>query len=249
MILHQKSYKSKKFLDLPHKKRLNSFFPLIRNLNLPKEGKWADFGCSDGFILNLFKKEKEFKNWKMYGFDNSDELLQKGEKDYPEINFKKMNLNIKNNDYENFFDIVSCFETLEHVGNYKNAFDNLYFKLKLNGTMIVSVPDEVFLRGAVKFLARYFKKRNPDYDPRYDLMLKRRQDRFYYFFDLLFKRDIEKYRKYPVEHYGPHLGFNYRNLEKYVHEQYIKKNKLSLLKNKGVFFGFNKIYLFKKIWS
>ena len=151
----------------------------------------------------------------MYGFDNSDELLRKGENDYPKINFKRMNLNIK----KNFFDIVSCFETLEHVGNYKNAFDNLYFKLKSGGMIMVSVPDEIFLRGAVKFLARYLKKKIPDYDPRYDLMLKRKRDGFYYFFDLLLKRDIEKYRKYPAEHYGPHLGFNYKNLEKYIYER------------------------------
>ena len=241
-FIHSITYREKSIFNIFHKERLNNIVKMILELDTPVKGKWADFGCSDGFILNTFHQNEKFKNWEMYGFDRSKDLLQRGKSKYPNFHFNFMNLNNFDNVYKDFFDIVSCFETLEHLGDYKIGFDNLYFKLKPKGFMIISVPNEMFLVGLIKFVGRYI--RGDAY--KYKKLLKNKREEIYYFFNLLLNKDIEKYRKYPARGFGPHLGFNYKNLGKYIQEKYIKKSKLVLSSCKNTFLGFNKIYVFKK---
>lgn len=241
MVIHSKIY-HKGIINWPHRERLQKIFLTIEGLDLPLEGKLADFGCSDGFILNLLQGIEKFKKWDMYGFDYSVSLLQRAKKQHSLFHFELFNLNERIDDYTGFFDMITCFETLEHVVNYKNAFDNLYDRLKNGGTMILSVPNEISFPGFVKFLGRCIRGDASKYKE----VLKTKKDRFCYFFDLLVGRDIEKYRKRQVAGFGTHLGFNYKNLEKYIKQKYIKNNRLIILSSGSSFLGFNKIYTMKK---
>jgi len=39
------------------------------------------------------------------------------------------------------FDLISCFETIEHIKDYKTAIENLYDLLNLGGTLLISSPN------------------------------------------------------------------------------------------------------------
>jgi len=253
ILLHSKVYKDQKIFNISHSRRLNKILKMISSLDVPAKGKWADFGCSDGFILNIIHQNRKFKNWEMYGLDHAKRLLSQGKKKYPNFYFHFIELNDFSDAYKDYFNVVSCFETLEHLRNYKTGFDNLYFKLKPTGLMIISVPNEIFLVGAIKFLGRYI--RGDAY--KYKEILKTKRKEIRYFFDLLlnkdiekyrsdYKKDIEKYRKYPIWGFSAHLGFNYKKLQEYIQDKYINNSKLFLLNRKNTILGFNKIYLFKK---
>jgi len=57
---------------------------------------------------------------------------------------------------------------------------------------------------------------------------------------------IEKFRQKNSNSYGPHLGFNYKNLESFIIKNYLETNQLKLLVKKYTIFGSNIIYIFKK---
>ncbi len=49
--------------------------------------------------------------------------------------------NIEKPILEGEFDVVVCFETIEHVNNFRSALDNLYVSLKKGGKIIISSPN------------------------------------------------------------------------------------------------------------
>jgi 2-polyprenyl-3-methyl-5-hydroxy-6-metoxy-1,4-benzoquinol methylase len=243
IFVHSKTYKKRSLFNIGHQKRLAVLIKIFKKLSISSRGKVGDFGCSEGYILNLLSKEEKFKNWKMYGFDHIKEVLEMGRSKFPHIYFEHIDLNEFSSSFLEFFDITTCFETLEHTGNYRIAFETLYRKTCTGGFIIISVPNELFLSGAIKFFGRYLRKNQ---DPKYQLILKNKKQMIRYIFDVLLNQDIEKYRKYPSKGFGPHLGFNYKNLENYIKKIYIQNKKVVCLEKKSLFLCFNKIYIFQK---
>jgi len=105
---------------------------LKRNINFNHKSI-LDVGCGKGdFLLSI--KENCLK----YGVDISQSavnyLKNKGirvkRRCLPDIGFKKE------------FDIITCFETLEHVENWKKTLLIIISRLKSDGYMIISVPFE-----------------------------------------------------------------------------------------------------------
>ena len=127
MIVHSELYKGFNFDRLVHKARLNHLLKKLKNFNFAFSGRWADFGCSDGFILEIIQTKLPLSDWTFFGFDKSDGLLSKARnRNIPNSTFLNFDLNKLNDGFSDNFDVVSCFETLEHTGNYKNAYQNIY---------------------------------------------------------------------------------------------------------------------------
>jgi SAM-dependent methyltransferase len=87
------------------------------------------------------------------GFDHSDELLAEARKSYGNIRFLRTNLN-EVVEWPRRYDLISCLETLEHVGDLRCAIRNLSDALAPGGLLLISVPVEIGFWGTAKFLAK-----------------------------------------------------------------------------------------------
>lgn len=215
-IDHSKTYKEFKFKNIPHIVRLNKIKKFIRKYKNKDSLSYADVGCSNGYLTNEISKIIDVKN--ITGFDWSDNIPV-ASKTYPDINFLDLNLNIPNKDL-NQFDLVTCFETLEHVGNIENAIDNIISMKSNNGLIIISVPIESGPIGLIKYLIKRLIYR-------YDFPFNDSELR--YFIDLLFNNDISKYRP-KQDSWGSHFGFDYREVNKII-----RKNKDLYVKAHTIF--------------
>jgi 2-polyprenyl-3-methyl-5-hydroxy-6-metoxy-1,4-benzoquinol methylase len=135
------------------------------------------------------------------GLDWSENLAV-AESKHPRFRFKKIDLNIKS-DVGMVFDFVTCFETLEHVGNISNAVDNIHQSCKNGGVIFISVPIEIGVVGIIKFLAKRVL---------FCYKFHLRGGELAYFRDLMFGERIGKYRQVQ-ESYGSHFGFDYRDVD------------------------------------
>jgi len=242
MKSHAETYKGLGFAAFVHRTRLRTILNILEQLKLSTiQGSWADFGCSDGFIFQHVSASILF-HWKLYGFDHAQQLLKAArERNIANAQFDYFQLNNICNTYCEHFELVTCFEAIEHTGNYRNAFENLYISTKPGGHLIISVPNEVGFIGIMKILGRKFIRRNAYLS----FFEQNRGTEMDYISCLIRGKDIEMFRRNP-NGYGAHLGFNYKNFELYIQTQYMNKGVLLLLKTERPFIGFNRIYIFHK---
>lgn len=137
---HAESYKGLNIDSLIHKTRLKKIVNIFKELELGKEGAWGDFGCSDGFYFYYLRKVLAgLEYWKLYGFDYDDGLLELAKKrNLSNSVFVKFNLNKADKRFQNLFDIITSFETLDHTGNHRNAFENIHLSCKPSGFILLS---------------------------------------------------------------------------------------------------------------
>ena len=239
---HEQTYKGVGISQMVHTSRRDKLLGIFQSLNIKPQGGLADFGCSNGYFIELLQK-KVFsgKLWKFFGFDFAEDLLKEARaKQLLDTEFAQCNLNKVTDSLNECFDLVSCFETLEHVADYKSAFCNLYNSCKLNGKIIVSVPNEVGFPGLLKFIGRKILRKNP-----YGNFFKG-QDEGKYIKYLFTNGPIEEFRKPTTHGYGPHLGFNWRSFEKHVFDEYLMNGKCKILAKEKTLLGLNIIYLLEK---
>ena len=122
---HSKTYTELKLRNIPHvlRKRM-----LIREVSkLPKHtALYGDFGCSNGYLTNAIAEILSAKSSR--GFDHSDNI-EIARSVYPHIDFDHLDLN-KVSTFDQKFGVVTCFETLEHVGNIQNALKTIKMPLQ-----------------------------------------------------------------------------------------------------------------------
>lgn len=86
-------------------------------------------------------------------------LLRGGAESYTGVDINESSIEYARNTYANkktkfivgdivtfkdgLFDLITCFETIEHVPFYEEAIQNLFRLLKSNGTLIISSPNRV----------------------------------------------------------------------------------------------------------
>ncbi len=241
LIIHEKSYKKKNLVSFIHKSRLRLIQKNFRKHIPLTEITWADFGCSNGFIPEEIVRSNEFKFSKIVGYDHVEGLLELARiKQIPKAEFKYFDLN-KVSNVEERFNLVTCLETLEHVGDYRNAFTNLFNHLGENGILIITVPNETGLIGLIKFLGRLVLRRNP-----YGEFFANQS--FFKYMKYLLRNDfIDVFRNPDQPGYGPHLGFDYRRLESYITEKFIKNKQLKLIEKSFTGLKMNVIYILRKI--
>jgi SAM-dependent methyltransferase len=242
MWTHAASYKGFGPDKLIHRGRLGRIVKILKGLPLRPSGMWADFGCSDGFILEVVRNRVVGEEWQLFGFDHSTAKLEEARKRViPNTKFAVFDLNMRLTMSSNAFDVVTCFETIEHTGIYRNAFDNLVASTKEGGIIVVSVPREVGVPGIAKFVGRALIRRRP-YRRFFENV-----SRFHYTVSLLTGRDIERFRDPSAKSWGPHLGFDYRNFEAYVMKNWLVTGCCALVSRELPFPRFNVIYVFRKL--
>jgi len=203
---HSQTYKLNSIVNIAHIYRLRKILAVLRlKLNGRKAERYADYGCSNGFITN--KIHEEYVSGESFGFDWS-ENIEVAKKKYRNIQFKKKNLNIKTQD-SGSFDLITCFETLEHVGDMRNALATILDSRSSSGVAVITVPIEIGLVGILKYVLKRVLYR-------YDLPLKCGD--LDYLHALACGKDISQFR-FPAEGYPSHFGFDYRCVDNLLNER------------------------------
>lgn len=222
LLIHERTYKKRNLASRVHRDKLRVIRKVFRKYVPPSAQSWADFGCSNGFIIESLGKHAGRRFPRVVGYDHKQDLLALARaKNISNAEFKCFDLN-EISDAVARFDAVSCFETLEHVANYRAAFVNLYNHVNDGGVLIVTVPNETGLVGLVKFVGRMTVRKKP-YEGFFD-----DRSRIDYVKSLITRESIEHFRRPSPRGYGPHLGFDYRELREFANEGFLAPAKLEL---------------------
>lgn len=105
---------------------------LLKNIPASRELECLEIGCGNGsFISNISSY-----GFKMTGIDISDKSVQVAQKNNPSAAISKKSLF----DEKEKYDIVFCFEVLEHIENDVEAIRKIPQLIKDGGFLICSVP-------------------------------------------------------------------------------------------------------------
>ena len=98
-------------------------------------GKLLDVGCGLGFFLAYAEKYYD-----AHGIDISEYAIRKAKQ---RTQTAKLSVgDVMNLDYGNdYFDIITCFDVLEHLPNPRLALQEFYRVLKKGGILIIRVPN------------------------------------------------------------------------------------------------------------
>jgi SAM-dependent methyltransferase len=206
LIDHSEIYQSRSLWHWHHRRRLKLVLDVTSG-NLRAAKSYADIGCSNGYITNLVAQRIGSET--TYGFDHSEALLESGRQLYPDISFHSVNLN-EIAIWPRRFDLVTCFETLEHVGNLRTAICNLVSCVNPGGMLIVSVPVEIGFWGITKFFVKSLRG--------YDLNeLPGSPSRFRYLRALVANARMSTFRDERAG-WGTHFGFDFRDVDEILVE-------------------------------
>jgi SAM-dependent methyltransferase len=201
MLDHSLTYQSWSILHWHHKARLRQ---IIREVTRFREASSvADIGCSTGYVTNLLS---EVCRGDVYGFDRFRKVVDSARSAYPHIDFQRADLNDRQINWGQKFELVCCFETLEHVGDLHLALESIFAAVEDGGTLIVTVPVEIGFWG----LAKYCVKTLIGY-PMDEIDVGRGE----YFLALLKDSDISQFRG-EAHGWATHYGFDWRVLEKRI---------------------------------
>ena len=119
--------------SLPHKLRMRRVVTRLRKYDL--SGKdYADVGCANGTITKQIAGV--VRAYRCFGLEFEQPSIDEGRKLHPEISFHAYDLTER---VEGIgpFDLVTCFETLEHVLDPQLALRNLLEAVKPGGTLAI----------------------------------------------------------------------------------------------------------------
>ena len=116
---HSLTYKRKGLKNILHKRRLKKILNILDSQNLKSTDSYLDVGCSNGYLTNLISKKYGFLI--SLGVDNDNNNLDIARDKYNHINFEHIDLNNSTVNTKEKYDVITCFETLEHVGDIENA--------------------------------------------------------------------------------------------------------------------------------
>jgi ubiquinone/menaquinone biosynthesis C-methylase UbiE len=164
-----------------------------------------DYGSGDQKFLNTLQEKYEKFGLKLYGFEPFMSPIE----DNVINTVKDLSLISKAD-----FDIITCFEVLEHFNAQKQeeAIQKMISLLnKKSGFLIISVPIEIGFPSLIKNIRRALSSESDVYS-------------FKNILKSIFSIPIPEHRT--KDEYLSHMGFNHKNLEKII-----KKNGTILSKN------------------
>lgn len=192
--------------NLPHRRRLRAIVAALARGGLPAVESFADVGCSNGYVTAIL--HKRLAPTRTVGFDHVEEHLARGRREHPAIEFRPIDLNRPLPDDHETFDLVTCFETLEHVGRLDQAIANLLALARPGGMLLITIPIESGPRGLLKFLIkvgvfRYSLRELPAQPHRFAR----------YLAALAANRSLAPFRD-DRDGWGTHFGFDWREVER-----------------------------------
>lgn len=102
-------------------------------------GKILDIGCSTGMFINAVRKYS-IRKWKYYGIDINDRSISAAAKKIPEGTFIKGVVS-KVRLAKNSFDVITCFDVLEHDPLLPISLRTIHGLLKPGGLLIIQNPN------------------------------------------------------------------------------------------------------------
>jgi len=105
-------------------------------LKYKKKGKLLDVGCAFGYMLIPLSKY-----FRVYGFDCSEYAVNIAKKNVKEGVFKVHNAEESFPFRSNFFDVVTCFDVIEHLRNNDRLIENIFDVLKERGILFLTTPN------------------------------------------------------------------------------------------------------------
>jgi len=129
-----------------------TYFEELQRLNLLDSGKLLDIGCSDGAFISIVKSKSLVDVMgvepSVHAIDNSD----------PSVRESIQHTTLENFDLKNGFNLVTCFQTVEHV----NDLSGLVFKSK---QLLIDYGYLVFVcHDRLSLVNRILGKRSPIFD-------------------------------------------------------------------------------------
>ena len=111
---------------------------LVKEMDI-EEGKLLDVGCGNGEMLRWIHNDRP--HYSIHGIDITPTTLQQIKKGWPDWDIKEASI------YsipfpENYFDVIFCGETIEHLENTEAALDELFRVCKEGGKVVISLPNE-----------------------------------------------------------------------------------------------------------
>lgn len=239
---HERSYQRSYIGGFVHRSRLKKIIATMRRLGPMSGERWADFGCSNGFIIQTVLEKSVLDMSGVVGYDHSHDLLEKAAaRGIENASFRFCDLNgppVRGPD-SGSFGLVTCFEVLEHVADYAVAFQHLVEAARPGGTIMVTVPNETGIPGLLKLFGRYAARRKPygDFFAQCGLWA--------YVWALVTGGSIERFRQASPTGYGPHVGFDYRRLVAHVFDSYVTRGLLVLVEQSRTLFGMNVVLVYR----
>ena len=128
---------SSSVIDEKDRKSANIFYHyLLKKIEKQtgmNKGNLLDIGCATGLFLDSVKKANP--GWRLYGCDTSRECVELGRKGL------KLNLKvgeIENCNYpENFFELVTMFEVIEHIRSPMTSLKEINRVMKKGGYLVI----------------------------------------------------------------------------------------------------------------
>jgi 2-polyprenyl-3-methyl-5-hydroxy-6-metoxy-1,4-benzoquinol methylase len=201
-IDHSKSYKGYGLRAIGHRFRLRTIFDELVIMGITSNsGTFCDVGCSNGFITQIINEKYFFKS--AVGLDHDCENLLIASRLYSDILFGEIDLN-RQSKSDKTFDLVTCFETLEHVGNLENSILNILSRIAPGGRCLISVPIEHGVRGFFKYLVKKFL---------FGYNVKELGISEGDYFKYLISGDRISKARPKANGYGTHFGFDYRDVD------------------------------------
>jgi 2-polyprenyl-3-methyl-5-hydroxy-6-metoxy-1,4-benzoquinol methylase len=105
-------------------------------LKYKKGGKVLDVGCAFGYFAFHMKSI----GFDVYGIDVSKYAIEKCKKNLTSNNFFVNDASNKFPFKKEFFDIITAFDVIEHVKEYKIALKNIVSTLKNDGIFLLQTP-------------------------------------------------------------------------------------------------------------
>ena len=97
-------------------------------------GVILDVGCGNGHMLTEYKR----LNWKTYGSEVGDESAKLAQEAGHQVFVGEL---LDANYPNNFFDVVTLWDSLEHIHNPLESLSDIYRIIKPNGKIYISVPN------------------------------------------------------------------------------------------------------------
>ena len=97
-----------------------------------------DSACGAGYGTYLISTKGEAKN--IIGVDLDKDAIRYGNYRYPNNNINRFVADATIFSYDNKFDVIVSFETIEHVTEYNKLLENYYKNLNDDGILLISTP-------------------------------------------------------------------------------------------------------------
>ena len=129
-----------------HRDQFCHYFRWTHVLKNAKIGQTIlDFGCGTGEMLEVFYRNR-YRPKKYLGLDIRTKTINENKEKFANLDFaefKQTDLCQKELDLGQTFDVITCFEVMEHIGheNADNFLDNIAYHCRPDTTVYLSTPN------------------------------------------------------------------------------------------------------------